>query len=184
MPGQLFTFIATASTLLFWLGFSSGNVKLAVVCAAVGILGPARTLGATTSMTTEGARLGIPQGQLSGDRANMVAWLKARAAPRAPPRARRPSRRPARAPPTTTSYTPAPRPPASAHEPSPTAPPPADSRGSQVLRPLVYGKLYLSGLQAGVPTAPFFFNVALTLAALLLGPAALSAGAAAGEAKK
>lgn len=73
---QVFTALATASTLLFWMGFASGRVRLAVVCAVVGWLGPARTLGATTTMTTEGARLGIPQGQLSGDRANMVAWLK------------------------------------------------------------------------------------------------------------
>ena len=29
-------------------------------------------------MTSEGAKLGIPQGQLSGDRANLVAWLKVR----------------------------------------------------------------------------------------------------------
>ena len=27
-------------------------------------------------ITSEGSRLGIPQGQLSGDRANLVAWLK------------------------------------------------------------------------------------------------------------
>ena len=39
-------------------------------------LGQARTLSATTMMTAEGSRLGIPQGELSGDRANMIAWLK------------------------------------------------------------------------------------------------------------
>jgi DHA1 family tetracycline resistance protein-like MFS transporter len=115
---QTFTFIATASTLLFWVGFSSANLKAAVACAAIGLLGPARTLGATTAMTAEGARQGIPQGQLSGDRANMIAWLK-------------------------------------------------------VVGPLVYGQLYIQGSAVGVPAAPFFLNVLLTIAALALGPMAL-----------
>jgi len=123
---QLFTAIATVSTLLFWIGFSSGRVRVAVACAAVGLLGPARTLGATTVMTTEGARLGVPQGQLSGDRANMMAWLK-------------------------------------------------------VLGPLGYGTLYVRGVQAGVPTAPFIANVALTFASLVLGFYALSAAARAAK---
>jgi len=73
---RTFTSVATASTLLFWIGFSSANLKAALVCAAIGVLGPARTLGATTLMTSEGSKLGIPQGQLSGDRANLIAWLK------------------------------------------------------------------------------------------------------------
>ena len=123
---QLFTAIATVSTLLFWVGFSTGQLRLAVACAAVGLLGPARTLGATTVMTTEGARLGVPQGQLSGDRANMMAWLK-------------------------------------------------------VLGPLAYGTLYVRGVQAGVPTAPFIANAALTLASLVLGFYALSAAACAAK---
>ena len=59
-----------------WLGFASAQLKVAMACAAIGFLGPARTLGATTMMTSEGAKLGIPQGQLSGDRANLIAWLK------------------------------------------------------------------------------------------------------------
>ena len=123
---QLFTAIATMSTMLFWVGFSSGRVRVAVACAAVGLLGPARTLGATTVMTTEGARLGVPQGQLSGDRANMMAWLK-------------------------------------------------------VLGPLGYGTLYVRGVQAGVPTAPFIANVGLTFASLVLGFYALSAAASAAK---
>ena len=47
---QLFTAIATLSTLLFWTGFSSGRVRVAVACAAVGLLGPVlghRTLALT-----------------------------------------------------------------------------------------------------------------------------------------
>lgn len=73
---QLFTIISTASTLVFWAGFSTGVPKVAMIGAFVGLLGPARTLGASTMITSEGSRLGIPQGQLSGDRANLVAWLK------------------------------------------------------------------------------------------------------------
>jgi len=73
---RTFTAIATSSTLLLWIGFSTARLKVALICAGVGFLGPARTLGATTMMTSEGAKLGIPQGQLSGDRANLVAWLK------------------------------------------------------------------------------------------------------------
>ena len=46
------------------------------MCAVLGWLGPARTLGATTMMTTEGARLGIPQGQLASDCANMAASVR------------------------------------------------------------------------------------------------------------
>jgi len=73
---QLFTLLCTGSTLLFWAGFSTGVPRVAMVGAAAGLLGPARTLGASTMITSEGSRLGIPQGQLSGDRANLVAWLK------------------------------------------------------------------------------------------------------------
>ena len=120
---RTFTTIATASTLLLWVGFSTASLKLALICTAVGFLGPARTLGATTMMTSEGAKLGIPQGQLSGDRANLMAWLK-------------------------------------------------------VIGPLVYGALYVRGVNAGVPQTPFFLNVALTIAALVLGPFALQAGSA------
>jgi hypothetical protein len=118
-----FTALATASTLLLWVGFSSARLKVALACAAVGFLGPARTLGATTMMTSEGAKLGIPQGQLSGDRANLVAWLK-------------------------------------------------------VVGPLVYGALYVRGASAGLSQAPFVLNVALTAAALALGPFALAGGSA------
>ena len=48
----------------------------ALACATIGFLGPARTLGASTALTTLGAKEGIPQGQLSGDRSNMIAILK------------------------------------------------------------------------------------------------------------
>ena len=126
---RTFTALATASTLLLWVGFSTARLKVALICAAVGFLGPARTLGATTMMTSEGAKLGIPQGQLSGDRANLIAWLK-------------------------------------------------------VVGPLVYGALYVRGVGAGVPQAPFVLNVALTAAALMLGPIALAAGSADQQKKK
>ena len=116
---RAFTALATGSTLLLWAGFSTAKLKIALICAGVGFLGPARTLGATTMMASQGAKLGIPQGQLSGDRANLVAWLK-------------------------------------------------------VIGPLVYGALYVRGVSAGVPQAPFVLNLALTAAALVLGPIALA----------
>ena len=50
--------------------------QAALVCAAIGFLGPARTLGASTALTTIGASKGIPQGQLSGDRSNLIAICK------------------------------------------------------------------------------------------------------------
>jgi len=120
---RTFTAIATFSTLLLWVGFSTGRLKVALACAAVGFLGPARTLGATTMMTSQGAKLGIAQGQLSGDRANMIAWLK-------------------------------------------------------VIGPIIYGTLYVRGVSANLPQAPFILNVVLTAAALMLGPVALAAGSA------
>eukprot|EP00900_Chrysochromulina_parva_P019957 jgi/Chrpa1/27963/Chrysochromulina_OHIO_Genome00017570-RA len=117
---QTFTALSTGSALLMWLGFASGNLRAALVCAGLGLLGPARTLGATTMLTSEGARLGIPQGQLAGDRANLIAWIK-------------------------------------------------------IIGPLLYGQAYMAGMAAGVPQAPFFINVIVTLAALGLGPMALAA---------
>ena len=71
-----FTVLATSSTLLFWSGFASGSQRAALVCAVVGLLGPARTLGASTTMTSEGARLGVPQGQLSAERNALNALIK------------------------------------------------------------------------------------------------------------
>ena len=71
-----FNLVASICSVIFWGGFASASLRLAVVCAACGFLGQARTLSATTMMTAEGSRLGIPQGELSGDRANMIAWLK------------------------------------------------------------------------------------------------------------
>lgn len=70
-----FSLVATASNLLFWLGcMHSRNAALA--CAAIGLLGPARALGASTMITNVGAQKGIPLGQLAGDRANLMAILK------------------------------------------------------------------------------------------------------------
>ena len=48
--------------------------------------------------------------------------------------------------------------------------------GLKVVGPLIYGSLYVRGCRVGVPQAPFFLNIALTTAALLLGPIALAAG--------
>ena len=72
---RLFTAIATLSNMLFWAGCCVSH-KAALICAGIGFLGPARTLGASTALTTIGASKGIPQGQLSGDRSNPIAILK------------------------------------------------------------------------------------------------------------
>jgi len=72
----VFTMLATFSALVLQIGFASASLRAALVCAGLGLLGPARILPATTLITTEGGRLGIPQGQLSGDRANLNAWIK------------------------------------------------------------------------------------------------------------
>ena len=122
---QAFTAMATLSNMLFWAGCLFGH-KAALVCAVIGFLGPARTLGASTALTTLGASKGIPQGQLSGDRSNLIAILK-------------------------------------------------------VLGPSVYGSLFVRGKAAGLPTLPFMLNLALTFAALLLGPFALASFAAGEE---
>ena len=71
-----FNMLASLCSMVFWAGFASASLKAAVVCAVIGFLGQARTLSVTTMLTSEGAKLGIPQGELSGDRANMNAWLK------------------------------------------------------------------------------------------------------------
>ena len=72
---QAFTAVATLSNLGFWVGCCVSH-RAALVAAAVGFLGPARTLGASTSLTALAGRKGVPQGRLSGDRANLVAILK------------------------------------------------------------------------------------------------------------
>lgn len=72
---QAFTAVATLSNMLFWTGCCVSH-RAALIGAAIGFLGPARTLGASTALTTAGASKGIPQGQLSGDRSNLIAILK------------------------------------------------------------------------------------------------------------
>jgi len=72
---RAFTALATLSNIVFWAGVATSH-RAALLCAAIGILGPARTLGTSSMISTEGARIRIPQGQLSGDRSNLMAWLK------------------------------------------------------------------------------------------------------------
>jgi len=75
MGVQAFTALATVSNMLFWAGCCVSH-HAALACAAIGFLGPARTLGASTALTTVGASKGVPQGQLSGDRSNLIAICK------------------------------------------------------------------------------------------------------------
>ena len=72
---QAFTALATLSNMLFWAGCCVSH-HAALACATIGFLGPARTLGASASLTAIAGKKGIPQGQLSGDRANLIAILK------------------------------------------------------------------------------------------------------------
>lgn len=72
---QTFTAFATISTLVTWVGFAISH-QAALACIALGVMGQARTLGVTSMITTIGARQGMPQGQISGDRSNMLGVLK------------------------------------------------------------------------------------------------------------
>lgn len=70
-----FAMLATASSIIFHLGFCVSH-KVALLGAFIGWLGPARAVSSSSMITAVGARAGMPQGQLSGDRANLVAILK------------------------------------------------------------------------------------------------------------
>jgi DHA1 family tetracycline resistance protein-like MFS transporter len=70
-----FTLVATVSNLLYWVGCLF-SFKMAIVGACIGALGAARTLAASTMIASAGAKAGMPQGELSGDRANLTAILK------------------------------------------------------------------------------------------------------------
>ena len=70
-----FTALATASNLLFWVSMSLDH-RRALAGAVVGFLGPARGLVSGASLASEGAKLGMSQGQIAGDRANLFAILK------------------------------------------------------------------------------------------------------------
>ena len=72
---QAFTALATCSNLLFWVGCAT-SYRAAVATAVVGFLGAARTVVVSASLTSCGGKRGIAQGQLSGDRANLIAILK------------------------------------------------------------------------------------------------------------
>lgn len=69
---RIFTTVAVMSNMLFWAGMCSGSQSIALGTAVVGILGPARTLGVSTQLSAEADRVGLSQGQLSGDRANLI----------------------------------------------------------------------------------------------------------------
>jgi len=72
---RAFTALAILSNIIYWGGVATSH-RAALLCAAIGLLGSARTLGTSSLISTEGARRSIPQGQLSGDRSNLMAWLK------------------------------------------------------------------------------------------------------------
>jgi hypothetical protein len=70
-----FSMVATVSIFFYWIGAAVSH-RAFIACAVLGFLGQARTLGTNSMMTAEGARAGMPLGQLAGDRSNLSAWLK------------------------------------------------------------------------------------------------------------
>lgn len=72
---RAFTVLATLSHGGFWLCVSHSS-RAALLATLPTILGGARSLGVSSLLATEGARSGVPQGELAGDRANLFALLK------------------------------------------------------------------------------------------------------------
>ncbi|KAJ1454879.1 major facilitator superfamily domain-containing protein [Pelagophyceae sp. CCMP2097] len=72
---QGFTALATLGSLGFWVG-ATVSYQAALLAAVIGFLGPARALCTSAALQQEGARVGMQQGALAGDRANMMAILK------------------------------------------------------------------------------------------------------------
>eukprot|EP00978_Attheya_sp_CCMP212_P035578 scaffold155559_cov47-Attheya_sp.AAC.2 len=72
---KMFTAIATISSLCFPLGASISH-KGAILGIVFGVLGSAQSIGVTAALTLEGSKTGVPQGELAGERAALVAILK------------------------------------------------------------------------------------------------------------
>jgi len=70
-----FTALATISHGLLWAGVGHSH-RFALFATLPGLLGGARSLGVSTLITSVGSQLGLPQGELAGDRANLFALLK------------------------------------------------------------------------------------------------------------
>lgn len=72
---RAFTALAGLSHAFYWAGVSHSG-RAALLSAVPAVLGGARALGVSTQLTAEGARAGVRQGELAGERANLFALLK------------------------------------------------------------------------------------------------------------
>ena len=69
--------MAVASSLLFPITtILTTNYRYVLMAGVIGLYGGAQKVGTTTAMTSLASELGVPQGQLQGEKASMVALLK------------------------------------------------------------------------------------------------------------
>eukprot|EP00970_Alexandrium_tamarense_P012337 scaffold2858_cov169-Alexandrium_tamarense.AAC.5 len=74
---QTFSLMAIASSLLFPITtILTTNYRYVLMAGVIGLYGGAQKVGTTTAMTSLASELGVPQGQLQGEKASMVALLK------------------------------------------------------------------------------------------------------------
>ena len=73
---QRFTALATLSSVLSPLGAALLSFRGLVAGALLGFLGSAQMLGTIAALVAEGARSGVPQGELAGERASFLALGK------------------------------------------------------------------------------------------------------------
>lgn len=71
-----FTAIATLSTLGVPIGATFFQFRGVVIGALLGFLSIAQRMGITAALVSEGRKLGVPQGELAGERSSIIALLK------------------------------------------------------------------------------------------------------------
>jgi hypothetical protein len=71
-----YTAIATLSSMLGPLGAAFFGFKGMMTGSLVGFLSAGQALGITTTLVSEGAKSGVPQGELAGERSSILAVLK------------------------------------------------------------------------------------------------------------
>jgi len=109
-----FTSIAIASKLLTAIGTAFFGYRGSVLGMLLGFLGAAQSIGIVAALVAAGTATGLPQGELAGERASLLAMLK-------------------------------------------------------VLGPIVYSTLLVQGERwLGTNKLPFFFNIALSVVALMI----------------
>jgi len=73
---KTFTAMATLSSLCVPIGATFFQFRGIVIGAMIGFLSSAQTLGISAALVNQGSKLGIPQGELAGDRSSIIALLK------------------------------------------------------------------------------------------------------------